>query len=339
MLIFRERYMNTGAAAQQSELQIRNHFAETLNTQLAEDVLQGLTAEQKYIPSKYFYDARGSRLFELICRLPEYYLTRKEMGLLKRFARAIISRFKNGDLVELGSGANWKIRMLLDAMSARARATVRYVPVDVSESAILAASDELVRLYPELSVAPLVADFTKDFDGIPCGRVRLMLLFGSTIGNLPEDEMVDFFRPLSGCLGPGDRFLVGLDMIKPTEILEAAYNDSQNVTALFNKNILLVLNNQLSANFSPSDFDHVAFFNNHRERVEMHLRAKRRVIVDVPGAGLSVSIEKGETIRTEICRKFRRESVENTVQDAGLHVSRWYSDDDNWFSIAEIVAR
>jgi L-histidine Nalpha-methyltransferase len=330
--------MKTQAAVRKSGLEIRNYFKESSNEQLASDVLAGLTANEKYIPSKYFYDARGSSLFELICRLPEYYLTRTELFLLRRFAGALMKGFQNGDLVELGSGANWKIRILLEAMNSSSRSTIRYVPVDVSEPAIMSATSELMSIYPELTVAPVVADFTKDLHRIPADRRKLILFFGSTIGNLDEDEEKRFFRSLSKCLGPHDRFLLGLDMIKPVDVLEAAYNDRQNITAEFNKNMLLVLNKELSANFEPADFEHVAFFDDEKERVEMHLRAKRRVSVGLRGVVKSIVIERGETIRTEICRKFRREGVETVAEESGLRVSRWFSDPRNWFSIAEIVS-
>jgi L-histidine Nalpha-methyltransferase len=330
--------MTIKAAALDNGLEIRNHLIGRLKPQMAADVLDGLTAKEKYIPSKYFYDARGSRLFELICRLPEYYLTRLELGILKRYSSTIINGFANADLVELGSGTNWKIRTLLDAMTPATRSTLRYMPVDVSKSAILAASNELARLYPELSILPVIADFTRDLHRVPSDRRRLILLFGSTIGNLDENETRGFLRSLSDCLGPEDRFLLGLDMIKPVEILEAAYNDSQGITAMFNKNILLVLNKQLSGNFDYRDFEHAAFFNEEKERVEMHLTAKRRVTIAFPGVGFTVAVQKGETIRTEICRKFRRERVEKSVQEAGLRVSGWHSDHKDWFSIAEIAA-
>jgi L-histidine N-alpha-methyltransferase len=329
--------MYTVNAAQENQLQIQNYLQGALDVQIAMDVALGLTAAQKCLPSKYFYDARGSKLFERICRLPEYYLTRKEMSLLEKFSGELTSGFENGDLVELGSGANWKIRMLLDAMNHEARSGIRYVPVDVSETAIVSAAMELARLYPELTIKPLIADFTTDLHRIPYGRVKLMFLFGSTIGNLDESDTRSFLCAVRDCLGPRDRFLCGLDMLKSTEVLEAAYNDSQQVTAAFNKNILLAINRGLSGNFDPSDFEHVAFFNDSKECVEMHLRAKRRIRVDFSAIAFSVSIEKGETIRTEICRKFRRESVDKMMDQVGLHVSNWYPDPNNWFSIAEIV--
>ncbi len=329
--------MYIGTAAQQNGIKLRNYFKQPGNANVAEDVVKGLTANEKYIPSKYFYDARGSQLFEQICRLPEYYLTRMEMELLKRFAGTLTRNFRHGDLVELGSGANWKIRMLLDAMSPSDRATVHYVPVDVSESAVVASANELAHLYRELKIVPLVADFTRDLDRIPRHGPRLIFLFGSTMGNFDEDDTREFLQTLAGNLEPGDRFFVGLDMVKPVEILEAAYNDSQDVTAQFNKNILLVLNKRLGGNFDPNDFDHLAFFNESGERIEMHLRAKRPLTAEFEIMDFAVSLEEGETIRTEICRKFRPESIEATARESGLRVAEWYTDAYAWFSIAEIV--
>lgn len=322
---------------QEAPVVVTNFLQHSLNAQMAAEVLQGLIARQKYIPSKYFYDARGSSLFERICRLPEYYLTRTELVLLKRFSNDLLADFENGDLVELGSGANWKIRTLLDAMNSERRSRIRYMPVDVSEAALVSASEELMKVYPELSVTPLAADFTRDLHRIPANGRKIVLLFGSTIGNLNEEETRTFLTSLRRRLGPDDRFLIGLDMVKPVEILEAAYNDSREVTAEFNKNILLVINAQLAANFHPDAFDHVAFFNESKEQVEMHLRARREMQVLMRGVGISIHIERGETIRTEICRKFRRERVAAMMLDAGLTVSRWFSDSSNWFSIAEIV--
>ena len=301
----------------------------------AEDVRAGLTADQKFVPSRYFYDARGSILFEKICRLPEYYLTRTELALLNNHARDLTRDFTDGDLVELGSGANWKIRILLDALDRSTRSTVRYVPVDVSATALTAAARELVRIYPELEVSGVVADFTRELHKIGSTRPKLMLFFGSTIGNFDEHGSTVLLRRVADVLAAGDRFLLGMDMLKPAAVIEAAYNDSQQVTARFNKNILLVLNRELGANFDVKDFDHVAFFDSMHERVEMHLRAVRKLTVDVRKLNLSIDLAKGETIRTEICRKFSRATAQHMMKLAGLTISRWYSDPKGWFSIAE----
>ena len=320
-----------------TRLAARNLFEEDASNTVAHDVLAGLRAEQKYIPSKYFYDARGSHLFELICNLPEYYPTRTELRLLGTHARDIVRGFRNGDLVELGSGANWKIRTLLEALGRSRRSDMQYVPVDVCASVLKQSSDELTASYPELKVNGIVADFTRDLQCIKSDRPKLVMFFGSTIGNLDELEASSFLKCVAASLNPGDRFLLGLDMVKPVEIIEAAYNDSRRLTAEFNRNILLVINRELAANFSPDAFDHVAFFNSEEERVEMHLRAKIDIWVEVKAIAVSFVLRRGETIRTEICRKFRRHGAERMIRDAGMEVSRWYSDAKGWFSLLEAL--
>jgi len=315
----------------------RNRFEEDATNTMAQDILKGLMADQKYIPSKYFYDARGSKLFEVICNLPEYYPTRTELGLLSTHAKDIMRGLRQGDLVELGAGANWKIRILLDALGPWRRANVRYVPVDVCGTTLLESAAQLTTVYPEVRVNGIVADFARDLHRLQSRRPKLVLFFGSTIGNMDEGEALSFLQDVAAMLNPGDRFLLGLDMVKPIEILEAAYNDSRNVTAEFNKNILLVINRGLRATFNPASFDHAAFFNKKQERVEMHLRARRDICVDVKALGISVVLKNGETIRTEICRKFRRDGAEKMICDAGMEVSRWCSDPNGWFSLLEAV--
>jgi L-histidine Nalpha-methyltransferase len=297
----------------------------------------GLTARRKYIPSKYFYDARGSRLFEAICHLPEYYPTRLELRLLRTHARELLDGFREGDLVELGSGANWKIRMLLHALGPSRRAVVRYVPVDVSHAALTASAQELAETYPELKISAIVSDFMRDLHRLESDRPKIVLFFGSTIGNLDERESSAFLKCIAKILNPGDRFILGLDMVKAEEILEAAYNDSRHITAEFNKNILLVLNREVGADFDTDDFDHVTFFNRERAQIEMHLRTRRDVRVAIRRLEFTVSLRKGETIRTEICRKFSQASVQEMVSRSGLRVTRWFSDPDGWFSLAEIM--
>ncbi len=316
-------------------LDIRNCLKDRADREIARDVREGLLAEQKRLPSKYFYDADGSILFEEICRLPEYYVTRTEMALLNEVAGDITADFNNGDLVELGSGANWKIRMLLDAMDRDRRAGTRYVPVDVSESALVEAARDLLDIYPELDVMGVVADFTVDLHRIPRDRSKLVLFFGSTIGNLDHDESRTFLDEVSDSLTPGDRFLLGMDMLKPVEIIEAAYSDAAGVTAAFNKNVLRVVNRELAATFDLDHFDHLAFFNEAEERVEMHLRANRSVSVDIYDLEMQVDFAEGETIRTEICRKFSPESAERMIAEAGMTITRRHTDPKGWFSLAE----
>jgi L-histidine N-alpha-methyltransferase len=317
--------------------ELRNYMTDSFYEELSNDVLTGLTAEQKYLPSKYFYDERGSMLYDQICTLPEYYLTRTELSILNQQSNAIMEPIGSGDLVELGSGANWKISKLIDASKDPQGAHLRYVPVDVSESALIAASADLLNNYPRLRVLGIVADFTCHMQVIPNDFSKLILFFGSTIGNLSETASADFLHSVADSMNPEDRFLIGLDMIKPKTILEAAYNDGQGVTSAFNKNVLQVVNRELHADFDPSVFEHRAFYNEEKEQVEMHLQAKQRTTVVIKELDLAAAFEKGETIHTEICRKFSEESAMKMFSDAGLTVERWFTDPKGWFSLVELV--
>jgi L-histidine N-alpha-methyltransferase len=317
--------------------ELRNYMAESFYEELSNDVLTGLTAEQKCLPSKYFYDERGSMLYKQICKLPEYYLTCTELSIIEEKSEAIMEPFNRGDLVELGSGANWKISKLIDAVNEKVE-NIRYVPVDVSESALIAASEDLLTNYPRLRVLGIVADFTCHLHVvIPNDSFKLILFFGSTIGNLSETASDDFLHSVANSMTAEDRFLIGLDMIKPKTILEAAYNDTQGVTSAFNKNVLQVINRELHADFDPSVFEHLAFFNEDKEQVEMHLEANQKTTVEIKDLDLSVELEKGETIHTEICRKFSEENAMKMFSDVGLKVERWFTDSKKWFSLVELV--
>lgn len=317
-------------------ISITNHLRDTYRSEIRSDISRGITAFQKYLPSKYFYDARGSYLFEQICRLPEYYQTRTELSLLRTSAQSIMGNFSDGYLVELGSGANWKIRTLLDAAWRSRSPDICYVPVDVSEPALKEASKDLPGLYPGLRVLGIVADFTRQICWVPDGRKKLFLFFGSTIGNFLADERVCLLRSVAQMMGPHDRFLVGLDLVKPKDILERAYNDTRGITAEFNKNVLDVVNRELGACFNKDHFDHVAFFNTGKEQIEMHLRAKRKISVEIKNLGMNVIINEGETIHTEISAKFRRESAEEMAFRAGMQIERWVTDPQKWFALIEL---
>jgi L-histidine N-alpha-methyltransferase len=314
-------------------VQIVNHLNGEYADNIASDVRDGLSAAQKFIPCKYFYDAYGSKLFEEICGLPEYYPTRTELSILRELAPQLMAPFAHGDLVELGSGASLKIRTLLDAADESTRASLRYVPVDISESAVLEASEDLLERYPELQVLGTVADFTCQLDVLPKERALMLCFLGSTIGNMSEDEGNAFLRRVADAMKPGDALLVGFDMVKPTVTLEAAYNDSRGVTAEFNRNILRVVNNELNASFDPSDFDHLAFFNTAHSRIEMHLRANRDVAVTIESIGMESEFRAGETIHTENSRKFTETGIGDMASHAGLSVRDWYSDEAGWFSV------
>jgi L-histidine N-alpha-methyltransferase len=319
-----------------TRFELRNYLTHSFYGELSNDVFTGLTADQKFIPSKYFYDERGSMLYEEICELPEYYLTRTEFSILNQQSNAIMDSFERGDLVELGSGANWKISKLIDAVNETGE-NIRYVPVDVSESALIAASEDLLTNYPRLRVLGIVADFTCHMEVIPTDFSKLTCFFGSTIGNLNETASHEFLHSVADSMNPEDRFLIGLDMIKPKTILEAAYNDAQGVTSAFNKNVLHVINRELHADFDPSVFEHCAFYNEEKEQVEMHLRATQKTTVEIKDLDLSVELEKGETIHTEICRKFSEENAMKMFSEVGLKVGRWFTDPKGWFSLVELV--
>lgn len=302
---------------------------------MKEEVRRGLTSPQKYLPSKFFYDSVGSALFERICGLPEYYQTRTELSLLAQAAPSIMGNFKKGNLVELGAGSNIKIRRLLDAGRER-HSDITYVPVDVSESALRQNSTELLDDYSGLNVCCVIGDFTKQFEAVPLNNANLVTFFGSTIGNFSEHEGTALLKNIGTKLKKGDRLLVGMDMVKPKEVLEAAYNDAQGITAAFNKNILVVLNRELNANFNLSCFDHVAFYRDEHERIEMHLRANRDVSITLRDIDLSISMKKGETIFTEISRKYNNGSIHEMATEAGFMIGRCFTDPQKWFSLVEM---
>ena len=329
----KDKIMNTILTS--DRIEIVDCMCDDFQGDIGIDIAMGLTASQKYIPSRYFYDSHGSHLFELVCGLPEYYQTRTELAILNDAASAIMAGFDAGYLIELGSGSNRKVRTLLDA--APRPQDICYMPIDVSESALFDASIELLELYPSLKVLGMVADFTKHIEAFPGDRIRLITFFGSTIGNFNEENRLHLLNSVVRLMGPEDRFLIGLDMIKPRDILEKAYNDARGITAQFNKNILNVVNRELNAEFNADYFDHLAFFDETKGRVEMHLKANRSVSVEIGKLGLNVHFERNETIHTEICEKFSRESAERMVLQAGLEIKRWFTDSRGWFSLVELA--
>lgn len=300
------------------------------------EVRAGMSAERKYLPSKYFYDSRGSALFEQICQLPEYYPTRTEMEILKKIAPTVMKDLKAGSLIELGSGANWKVRHLLDAADG-SRGGIRYVAIDVCESTLVGSSEELLCLYPDLCITAIVADFQHQIRDIRTPGNKLLTFFGSTIGNFSNAESEKFLRAVAGLMQPKDRFLIGIDLVKVKETLEDAYNDSMGITAQFNKNILSVINRELNSDFDPASFNHVAFFNEASQCIEMHLAANEDVSIAISDLEMEVGMKRGETILTEISRKYDREGVERLASRAGLRVKRWFSDRKGWFALVELM--
>ncbi len=324
------------SVAHSPEIRIDSFLAEVDERTLAYDVLDGLTRPFKELPPKHFYDARGSELFDRICELPEYYPTRTEREILLARAEEIVQTTGAGELVELGSGSAEKARILLEAMS-DAGTLRRYVPVDVSESALEAAAIELVDEFDELSVHGVIGDFERHLERVPRGAngaPRIVALLGGTIGNFPPGTRRRLLREIGKLLGPDDRLLLGTDLVKDPRVLEAAYNDSQGVTAEFNRNVLRVINRELDADFSPEAFEHVAFYDRAHEWVEMRLRATRPCSVLVAGLDLRVVFAAGEELRTEISAKFTLAGIEADYEAAGLALECWYTDSEQLFAVS-----
>jgi L-histidine N-alpha-methyltransferase len=304
-------------------------FADALRT----DAQRGLTGEPKWLPPKWFYDERGSALFEEITQLPEYYPTRAEREILLARAAEIAADSDASTLVELGSGSSEKTRVLLDAL--RAHDTLdRYVPVDVSESALTEAAEALRAEYPGLAVHALVADFEHQLDRLPRGGRRMVAFLGGTIGNLVPDARARFLADLRATLVPGDTLLLGTDLVKGPDVLVPAYDDAAGVTAAFNKNVLAVLNRELKADFDLDGFDHVALWDAEQEWIEMRLRSRRAQSVHVAGLDLEVHFQAGEELRTEVSAKFRRERVEAELRAAGFALSDWWTDSGGRFALS-----
>ena len=300
---------------------------------MLEEVRAGLTAEPRQLPPKFFYDERGSELFEEITRTPEYYPTRAERALLESRVAPWLRSLAPQSLVELGAGSAEKTRVLLDAMTATDRARV-YAPLDVSAEFLAATAHRLRASYPALHIEPIVADLSGHFR-IPRSLPRPLVVafLGSTIGNFERQAAVVLLRQACGEMEPDDRLLLGVDLKKDPARITAAYNDSRGVTAQFNLNVLRVLNRELGADFDLAAFEHHAFYDPELGRVEMHLVARRPVTVRIPDMQ-PVAFRAGETIRTEISRKYDRPQVERTLRDAGLTLEHWFTDDDGDYALA-----
>lgn len=301
--------------------------------ELAQDVRGGLSGRVRQIPPKYFYDARGSELFERITGLPEYYLTRAETEILQDHALDLVAEIGAHVLVEYGSGSSVKTRLLLDAMEARG-SLEQYVPVDVSEEAVHAAADILAAEYPGLQVVIVVADFDMPLDLSFAGRPRLIAFLGSTIGNFEPQAARRFVECVAEELEPGDGFLVGFDLVKDRRELEAAYNDAAGVTAEFNLNLLAVLNRELGADFDLGAFRHRATYEEEGARIEMRLVSERDQEVRIGALGLAVHFEAGEALLTEFSHKYTHGSALALLQAGGLHLRRWETDREGRFALA-----
>lgn len=293
---------------------------------LRHDVHAGLTATPKSLPPKYFYDARGSDLFNEITRLPEYYPTRAETEILERHASDIAKLTRCESLVELGSGTSAKTRLLLSALINEGSLR-EFVPFDVDPAVLSQASSALGLEYPALAVSPVVGDFEVHLDALPrdAGR-RVIAFLGSTIGNLEPPERAVFLRSVAAVLRPGDAFLLGTDLVKNAERLLRAYDDAAGVTAEFNRNVLVVINRELGADFDVDSFEHIARWDTEQEWIEMRLRSSRAQRVTITDLGLTVEFAEGEQMRTEISAKFRSDGVARELAAAGMVSERFWTD-------------
>lgn len=303
----------------------RHLTADDLDKTLRQDVMDGLSATPKALPPKWFYDERGSALFEQITQLDEYYLTRRERTILVRRSAEIASVSQAVTLLELGAGSGEKTRLLLRALQ-QAGTLREYVPVDVSGDYLAAAAGQIADEYPDVSVHAIVADYERHLHLLPRQGRRLIAFLGSTIGNLLPGERNTFLSQLAATMGAGDRLLLGADLVKDPARLVRAYDDAQGVTAEFNHNVLHVINRRLDADFAPASYEHVALWDDRNEWIEMRLRSPRDHLVRVRALNLTIPIAAGEEIRTEISAKFRLEGLAAELAAAGLTLDRSWTD-------------
>ncbi|MBJ7599798.1 MAG: L-histidine N(alpha)-methyltransferase [Candidatus Nephthysia bennettiae] len=306
-------------------------FGQDVLDDLVRDVRLGLTTRPRSLPPRWFYDDRGSDLFEAITELPEYYQTRTEAAILRRIAPEVLALVRPDTLVELGAGAAVKTQALIEAGVRDGLSC--FLPFDISEPTLQQTARRLAGDYPSLRVYAMVGEFKRHLQSVPRYGRQLVVFLGGTIGNFDELERKEFLDRVGGLLQPGDAFLLGIDLVKDEADLVAAYDDAQGVTAEFNLNVLRVVNRELDADFDLEAFEHVAVFNRSRERIEMYLRSRRPQRVRIPGARLEVDFEQGEMLMTEISQKFTRASVERSLGASGLSLGEWYTDPDERFAL------
>lgn len=306
--------------------------------QLRQDVLDGLSTTPKTLPPKWFYDDRGSELFDEITRLPEYYPTEAERQILRTRAAEIAERSGADTLIELGSGTSDKTRLLLDAFTATGQLE-RFVPFDVSEQTLIDATKVIGEEYPDLFIHGVVGDFERHLNTLPAGGTRIIAFLGGTIGNFAPEARRGFLEQVVATLNPGDSLLLGTDLVKAHDRLVAAYDDSQGVTAEFNKNVLRVLNRHLSANFDTEQFEHIAVFDAENAWIEMRLRSRVVQTVHIADLDLDVDFAEGEEIRTEISAKFTEDRVAAELAGVGLELAEWWTDEAGDYALSLSVCR
>jgi len=319
------------------EFNLFNYLPDIGIRNVKEEIYNGLKASPKYISSKFFYDKKGSDLFEEITRLDEYYPTRTEKKLLSTIVKDIDIDFSELSIIELGSGDCSKIRLMLQQIPEVDLSTIKYFPVDISQYAIEKSSKNLAEEFPMIKITGIVADFMHQLNIIPNEGKRFFCFLGSTIGNFNPAEKEHFLKFLGSEMKYGDRLLLGIDMVKDTDVLERAYNDNQLITAMFNRNILNVINSLADTNFESSYFDHHAYYDKSKKRIEMHLRARKDMIINFNPKCELIHIKKDETIHTENSCKFDREDIQTMGSIAGLDVEEIFTDNLEWFSLVQYI--
>lgn len=299
---------------------------------LARDVRQGLTGEHKELSPKYFYDENGSKLFEEITTLPEYYQTRTERTMLEELAPELARDFGFSEMIEFGSGSSAKTRVLLNALTA-AETLERYIPIDVSRDFLVESAEHLAAEYEGLCIEAVVGDFNDGLEGIERKGAGLILFLGGTIGNFYRRDAVAFLSRVAEGMRADDCLLMGVDLVKDPAALHAAYNDSRGVTAQFNRNVLHVINRELGGHFAPEQFWHYAFYNPDDTRIEMRLISQCDQRVRIDALDTEIAFREGESILTEISRKFTRFSTEELLRDAGLQLQAWRTDSEERFGL------
>ena len=323
-------YTETGIF-QQKKVRIKNLLPDIGIENARKEIADGLMNGRPAISSKFFYDQKGSLLFEEITKLEEYYPTRTEKGILTEMAPVLMPQNSAMEIIELGSGDCSKISILLEAANGN-MANMKYIPVDFSQSAISDAANILCRRYPQLEIEAYVADFIHQLNLIPhSDKPRMVCFLGSTIGNFSMPEAREIIRNLAGSLFKNDSLLVGFDLIKAEDILHAAYNDAKGVTAHFNKNILKVVNGVVESDFSLDDFEHKACFNAQKSRIEMHLVANKGVQVSSPFFEKDLKLSRGESIHTENSHKYSMDSIHELIVGSGLSIKNTFTDPSSWF--------
>lgn len=318
----------------QQGIAIRHLTGSTQEADPGQDVISGLTQQPKTLPARYFYDDRGSELFEQICQLPEYYLTRTETQILEKFAFDIAYLTGDCELVELGSGSSTKTRLLLDAYQAQ-ETPLHYVPIDVSAGMLEKSARQLRREYTSIQVHGIAATYDMGLANLQPAHLpaRMLMFIGSSLGNLNPAECDRFLTQIANALNPGDYFLLGLDLQKPKALLEAAYNDAQGVTAEFNLNMLRHLNQRFNGDFDLSQFKHQAIYNEVDDQIEIYLHSLTDQTVKLNKLDFQVELAQGEAIRTEISRKFDPTAVRTLLAQHHLPVQKLFTDPNNWFGL------